>query len=576
MIWYIDNLGRFRAEREALEALVATTEWLEGGDWRIDSSIRLVWDAEIHVSGRSFPISLRYPNHFPHSPPVVLPRGDDISRWSSHQYAGGELCLEFGPDNWHPDLSGSDMIQSAFRLLEGELQAPEAKQEVPSRHQTTIGQDLRGEFGRLPLTNNFIEFTSSLQEGDLHSAKVISLLHEESFVVFISSVTLADGKDWVEDLPSSFKSEYKRTMAVLRLPADADLPSCTNKEKFFNDLSGFSSTIQEVDFVLLIRGQAFYPYWLGSSGDVYTLTPILPSKNCTRSSSDHDVLKGKKIGVIGCGSIGSKVAVSLARCGVGSFLLVDDDVMLSDNLVRNDLAWHEVGRHKADGVASRITSVNPAANCIKRRHRLGGQEASGSLESLIQSMSDCDLLIDATADSSAFNYLCAAVEAAGKPLLWGEVFGGGFGGLIARFRPGLEPSPATMRFLVEKWCADQGKPVPRSARNYELEAEVPRIADDADVSVIASHVSRMAIDVLIGRSPSTFPCSVYMIGLTEGWLFGQPFETYPIDVGRPSENAGMVDPLDETASAEELTRIKQLFTEFTNAATDTTKSSETA
>jgi sulfur-carrier protein adenylyltransferase/sulfurtransferase len=120
VIWYVENPLRYRREREALDALASSAEWLSLGEWRIDSALRLILDADIIVGERTFPVSLRYPNHFPHSPPPVLPRGES-ERWSSHQYgAGGELCLEFGPDNWHPDLTGADMIESAHRLLQGE------------------------------------------------------------------------------------------------------------------------------------------------------------------------------------------------------------------------------------------------------------------------------------------------------------------------------------------------------------------------------------------------------------------------------------------------------------------------
>jgi sulfur-carrier protein adenylyltransferase/sulfurtransferase len=111
---------RFRLEREAIEALVSTSDWLIPGEWRIDRSARLIWDADIAVGDHTRPVSLRYPNHFPHSPPLVLPRGD-TTRWSPHQYGrGGELCLEYGPDNWHPDVTGAMMIESAYRLLSGE------------------------------------------------------------------------------------------------------------------------------------------------------------------------------------------------------------------------------------------------------------------------------------------------------------------------------------------------------------------------------------------------------------------------------------------------------------------------
>lgn len=576
-MWYVDNLGRFRSEREALESLASTAEWLEPVGWRIDGSIRLVWDADILAGGQTFPVSVRFPAHFPHSPPVVMPRGDK-ARWSSHQYgAGGELCLEYGPDNWHPDLTGADMVQSAYRLLEGEQHYSEARNEVASRHKTTIGQELRGDFGRLLVTRPLLELTGSIPDGTVLPAKALSLLHDESVVVLVSSVVLPDGEQWTDSLPPSFRLECERSMALLRWPADVPLPRCNTQDEFRETVKKQGFALPDVSYVLFLQDAAMCAYWIGASDSkVFELTAVLPPVHKPRLDSGHSVLHSKKVGIVGCGSLGSKIATTLARCGVEDFLLVDDDVLFPDNLVRHDLDWREVGTHKADSLACRIALVNPAARCRKRKHHLGGQEASGSVESLIEGLGKCDLLIEATADPSAFNYMCAAVEVAGKPLLWAEVFGGGFGGLIARYRPGLEPSPATMRHLIDKWCADQGKPVPRTARSYEEDADVPRIADDADVSCIASHASRMAVDLLIGRNPSIFPNSVYLIGLAEGWLFGRPFETYPIDVGSPSTIPDSTPGLDNEASAEEMNRIKQLFEDFTNAATDSAKSSETA
>jgi hypothetical protein len=121
-----------------------------------------------------------------------------------------------------------------------------------------------------------------------------------------------------------------------------------------------------------------------------------------------------------------------------------------------------------------------------------------------------------------------------------------------------------MRSAIENWCADQGKVLPRPAHRYGSEPDAPAIADDADVTVIAGHAARMAIDLLIPRDPSSFPHSVYMIGLAEGWIFGQPFETRPIDVGPPApepEDAG------DSAEAEvEFEFVKRLFSEYEDAA----------
>ena len=263
---------------------------------------------------------------------------------------------------------------------------------------------------------------------------------------------------------------------------------------------------------------------------------IVPPPPSPRLDPDHAAWRNEKLAVVGCGSMGSKIAVMLARSGAKRFLLVDDDIMLPDNLVRHDLDWREIGTHKADSVARRIQLVNPGASCERRRHRLGGQESSGSVETLIESLAGCDLIIDATANPVAFNYLCAAVASRKSALVWAEVFGGGFGGLIARHRPGHEPDPASMRRTIEAWCADQGKPIPRAANDYGGAEEAALIADDADVTVHRSTCSAAGDRHAHRTDAVSLPELGLPVGLAKHWIFDAPFDTYPIDVGQPTSS----------------------------------------
>ena len=78
---------------------------------------------------------------------------------------------------------------------------------------------------------------------------------------------------------------------------------------------------------------------------------------------------------------------------------------------------------------------------------------------------------------------------------------------------------------------DQGVPWVGDDLDYDsktLEGP-PLIADDADVSVIAGHASRMALDTLMRPEASAFPHSAYVIGLARAWIFTQPFDVRPVD-----------------------------------------------
>ncbi len=151
MIWYVADLARFRAEREALEALANEVDWVKPVGWKVDSRLRMFLNLEIAAGGSIHALRLRYPESFPNSPPSLLPQ-DGSAVLSDHQYGpGGELCLEYRADNWTPDLTGRRMVESAYRLLRGEKPAPNERAVVASAHQTTAGQKLRNEIRRLIL-----------------------------------------------------------------------------------------------------------------------------------------------------------------------------------------------------------------------------------------------------------------------------------------------------------------------------------------------------------------------------------------------------------------------------------------
>jgi len=73
-------------------------------------------------------------------------------------------------------------------------------------------------------------------------------------------------------------------------------------------------------------------------------------------------LKNSKVAVFGVGGVGSFTVEALARTGLGSFALVDDDVVCLSNLNRQLHATHNtLGRPKVEVMKERILSINPEA-----------------------------------------------------------------------------------------------------------------------------------------------------------------------------------------------------------------------
>lgn len=65
--------------------------------------------------------------------------------------------------------------------------------------------------------------------------------------------------------------------------------------------------------------------------------------------------------ISGCGSVGSCVALQLARSGVGRFILCDEDCVEIHNICRHQCNLTDLGRYKVDAVKERILQINPNA-----------------------------------------------------------------------------------------------------------------------------------------------------------------------------------------------------------------------
>ena len=72
------------------------------------------------------------------------------------------------------------------------------------------------------------------------------------------------------------------------------------------------------------------------------------------------------------------------------------------------------------------------------------------------------------------------------------------------------------------WCHDHGRVIAQPRGRYEGQEEDPHVANDAEVSVLAGHLSLMAIDLLIPRDPSVYPHSAYLLGFRAEWILTRP------------------------------------------------------
>jgi sulfur-carrier protein adenylyltransferase/sulfurtransferase len=542
-MWWVKDPDRLKQETAAVDALREHEAWLPSVVPRLLKGLKFAFDFDVLANEEVYPFRLEYPAFFPATPPLVIPR--DGRRLSDHQYGdGGELCLEYRSDNWDPSVTGAMMIMSTYRLLAGERPARDERAVVPSAHQVSLGQQLRGRSCRFLLTPSLSAYAADLPVGSFRVGQVVEIIAPgKIWTAYVAALGSVDAPDWIENtIPDR---GYKPTPAILlRVSSLNDLPSSPDQE-FLDGLiantrgQGSAPSAGEVkanDFIVIADGGAarmLYAF-ANKDGERVVLsyqTVAMADAAGGRLPEGYDVLAQKKVGIVGCGSLGSKIAASLARSGVAGFVLVDEDVLKTGNLVRNELDADGLGAHKVYGLEARLKAIRAGITVNARAVLLGGQESSGSTASVLEQLALCDLLIDATADPQAFNFVAAVARDALRPMVWAEVYAGGIGGLVARLRPNIEPPPHEARRQYIAWCKKQNAPWRCEDAGYGSHGAgmPPAVADDGDVGVIAAHASRMAIDALLRPETSLFLHPAYAIGLQRGWIFDAPFDTRPID-----------------------------------------------
>lgn len=557
-MWFLRRLDRLDVEMAAVEAL-RKEGWIKRAQWQVvpyEGALRL--EVEFQAGGALRKGWLVYPHVFPHAPPMLIPR-DPEQLWSGHQWGvGGELCLQIRADNWRPRYTAADMLRSAQQLLstEGTVDAEGRRGRVASAHAFTEGQTMRFEFDRVIATPTMIAKVRAMTEGC--SARFRCSTFERCFVWTALKLTPVGAEAWLDpSIPAPLQEAgYFEGYAVALANGDprealllaAGTDGAAALWGAFN-----SEPLVGTKILLAVLSDSVQALRLSADTDKIYKCGIPAADQGIRLPERNGVLAGARIVVLGAGSMGSKVATSLARSGTREFLIVDDDIVRDGNLVRNDLDWRAVGAHKAEALAERLALVHPAVKARTRLQRLGGQMAAKTLQLALDDLSGFDLIVDTSGSDMCFNYAAAVAESARIPMVWGRVLAGGYGGYIARSRPGIDPAPHSAREQIDLWCSNPEFPPAPPAAIVDYGAEQgdgpPMIADDADVSIISSHLARLAIDLVTKPRHSDYPSSAYMIGLRAEWIFGEPFATFGIPLVRlPGAEAAPVAATDIRAA----------------------------
>lgn len=190
-------------------------------------------------------------------------------------------------------------------------------------------------------------------------------------------------------------------------------------------------------------------------------------------------LLSSKVALCGCGALGTVLANTLVRAGVGYLRLIDRDFIELNNLQRQVLFdEHDVIENlpKAEAGARKLRAINssvhiePVVTDIDRTN-------------ILQLVGDADLILDGT-DNFEIRYLINDVAVKlGKPWVYGGCIGSH--GQIMTILPGETPC---LR------CVFEAAPAPGEAGTCETAGVLGPV-----VSIVASYQAAEAFKLLTGR-----------------------------------------------------------------------------
>lgn len=131
----------------------------------------------------------------------------------------------------------------------------------------------------------------------------------------------------------------------------------TLKDKYKKDadliiLNGFpieeNKLIKENDNLVFIK-----------KGETYNKKELEALMMARHTPGIHEKIKSSKVTICGAGGLGSNIAISLARLGIGKIKIVDFDVVEPSNLNRQQYFIEDIGEFKVKALSKTLERINP-------------------------------------------------------------------------------------------------------------------------------------------------------------------------------------------------------------------------
>jgi sulfur carrier protein ThiS adenylyltransferase len=181
-----------------------------------------------------------------------------------------------------------------------------------------------------------------------------------------------------------------------------------------------------------------------------------------------------RVGIAGAGGLGSNCAIALARCGVGTLVIADSDIVETQNLNRQYFFADQTGMLKTEALKKNISRINTSVKVIIHNLKLNESNITSVYEG-------CDVIVEAFDSNDMKEMLLETVQLQmpGIPVIIGSGLAGWGNNDTIRYRK-IDDTLYV--------CGDES-----TAVSNELPPLAPR------VGIVANMQANTAIEILMNK-----------------------------------------------------------------------------
>jgi sulfur carrier protein ThiS adenylyltransferase len=148
-----------------------------------------------------------------------------------------------------------------------------------------------------------------------------------------------------------------------------------------------------------------------------------------RVSEIENHLKKFRVGIAGAGGLGSNCAAALTRCGIGSLVITDFDIVEKSNLSRQFYFTDQIGMIKTAALKKNLLRIRPDIEIIALQEKVNEKNAA-----II--FAGCDVIVEAFDKAEMKEMIIKAVQKnlPGIPLVVGSGLAGWGNTEIIKYR----------------------------------------------------------------------------------------------------------------------------------------------